>query len=69
MPLVQPCGWADEAGKYRNRFSGFWKVFETILLSVMDRVKSRKVTAVVVLDIDENLLSGYFSLTVKLMHK
>ena len=47
MPLMQPYGGADDAGKYRNRFSGFWKVFETILLSMMDRVKSRKLTAVV----------------------
>ena len=47
MTLMQPCGWADDAVKYRNRFYGFWKVFETILLSMMDRVKSRKLTAVV----------------------
>ena len=68
MPLMQPCGWADDAGRYRNRFSGFWKVFETILLPVMDRDKSRKVTAVVGVSISHRRMPKLFTSVQKVFH-
>ena len=68
MPLMQPCGWADDAGRYRNRFSGFWKVFETILLPVMDRDKSRKVTAVVGVSISHRRMPKLFTSVQNVFH-
>ena len=65
---MQPCGWADDAGRYRNRFSGFWKVFETILLPVMDRDKSRKVTAVVGVSISQLRMLKLFTSVQKVFH-
>ena len=65
---MQPCGWADDAGRYRNRFSGFWKVFETILLPVMDRDKSRKVTAVVGVSISHLRMPKLFTSVQKIFH-
>ena len=68
MPLMQPYGWADDADRYRNRFSGFWKVFETILLSVMDRDSSRKVTAVVGVSISHLRMPKLFTSVQNVFH-
>ena len=46
----------------------FWKVFETILLPVMDRDKSRKVTAVVGVSISHRRMPKLFTSVQNVFH-